>query len=211
VFGKPHTSCRSSSKALFDSTASLRDIGISKRHSAQSNMADVKRRRTGGPSSAQVGSSLARALPEHFSGRSEWWSLGADGKTLQITEWHQRIIDAYDFIAPAEIFAWRQWQVVFAPRQPCRGTLAELSECAPLYAAAGNVGHVAVNPAAIMRFMCGQMTFTSRRLAGASAGMFSQKERLRCRWTAWIMERVFWGYRMKVKVRCFASIPLCFV
>jgi hypothetical protein len=196
---------------LFGSKASLRDIGISKRHSARSNMADVKRRRTGGPSSAQVGNSLARAFPEHFSGRSEWWSLGADGKTLQITEWHQRIIDAYDFIAPVEIFAWRQWQVVFAPWQPCRGALVQLSECTPLYAAPGNVGHVAVNPAAIMRFMCAQMTFTSRRLAGASVGMFSQKERQQCRWTAWIMERVFGGYRMKVKVRCFASIPLYFV
>jgi hypothetical protein len=191
---------------LCDSKASL-DIGISKAHSAQSNMADVKRRRTCESSSSEVGNPLARALPEHFSGRSEWWSLGAGGKTLPITEWHQRIIDAYDFIAPAEIFAWRQWQVVFAPWQPCRFALAELSDSAPLYAAAGNIRHVAVNPAAIMRFMCGQMTFTTRRLAGASAGMFSQTGRLQCRWTAWIMERVFWGYRMKVKVRCNAFMP----
>jgi hypothetical protein len=60
---------------------------------------------------------------------------------------------------------------------------------------------------ALTRFMCGWVTFTSRHLVAAPASMFSNAEKLQLHWAAGIIDRVFWGYRCKARVRTYSNAP----
>lgn len=126
---------------------------------------------------------------------------------LKVSSSFQRratILVMFELIAPAEAMCYQQLlrSCHFWPPHPCARSLGSLCGVRPLYvlpdqAAPEPVGAVRHT---LARFMCGCVTFASRNLAAAHARVFVGVK-VQWRWAELIMNRVFWGYRCKARVR----------
>jgi hypothetical protein len=115
------------------------------------------------------------------------------------------ILVMLELIAPAEAMCYQQLlrSCHFClPNDPYTRSLGSLSGVRPLYALPDQAAPEPVGAVhcALSRFMCGCVTFASRNLAAADAGVFVGVK-VQWRWAELVMNRVFWGYHSKARVR----------